>query len=272
LGFVITTILPICTQKLEHTHESDLEYYEHRYYNKLKDDYYNFKIFDSIYRCLFCYNKDYSLTDLLRYASIIAGNSCKTIKDIAKHYVLITYIQSYLNVKVDENKPLDVNIVSDKPHGVGIASEPVEGYSVTDEYVQVKSLIVTTIPPSMDFNGRTTYLFDADTKKSIDTSKSFNHPKFSFECIAHDLDASLLKQDVIYLEVTTNMTISLSLKVAAPDYGFQNITRKITAAPECGIPSPPLKPLNLQSPPPMSKKPSNQHVAISIQHVTTCLQ
>jgi len=124
----------------------------------------------------------------------------------------------------------------------------------------------------MDLNGGTTNLFDVDTKKGVHALKSFNRPKFSFVCNAHSLDASLLKQDVIYLEVTTNMTISLSLKVAAPDYGFQNITRKITAAPECGIPSPPLKPLNLQSPPPMSKKPSNQHVAISIQHVTTCLQ
>ncbi|KAK2418850.1 XH/XS domain-containing protein [Trifolium repens] len=89
-------------KKSEHTHESDLEYYERRYYNKLKDDYYNFKISDSIYRCPFCYNKDYSLTDLLRHASRIAGNSRKKIKDIAKHSVLITYIQSCLNVKDDE--------------------------------------------------------------------------------------------------------------------------------------------------------------------------
>jgi len=79
-------------QKTEHTHESDLEYYERRYYNKLKDDYYKFKISTSIYRCPFCYNKDYSLTDLLRHASRMEGNSRKTIKDIAKHSVLITYI------------------------------------------------------------------------------------------------------------------------------------------------------------------------------------
>jgi len=63
--------------------------------------------------------------------------------------------------------------------------EPVEGHFVTDEYVHVKNLIVTAVPPSMDFNGRTTYLFDAETKKSIDASKSFNHPKFSFKCNAH---------------------------------------------------------------------------------------
>ncbi|KEH18378.1 hypothetical protein MTR_8g016670 [Medicago truncatula] len=61
----------------------------------------------------------------------------------------------------------------------------VEGHPITGEYVQVKNLIVTTAPPSMDFNGGTTDLFDADTKKNIDASKSFNHPKFSFKCNAH---------------------------------------------------------------------------------------
>ncbi|PNY03896.1 putative LRR receptor-like protein kinase [Trifolium pratense] len=79
-------------RKSEHTRESDLEYYERRYYNKLKDDYYKFKISDSTYRCPFCYTKYYSLTDLLIHASRMAGNSRKTIKDIAKHSVLITYI------------------------------------------------------------------------------------------------------------------------------------------------------------------------------------
>jgi len=92
-------------RKSEYTRESDLEYCERRYYKKLKDDYYKFKISDSIYCCLFCYNKDYSLTDQLRHASRMAGNSCKTIKDIAKYYVLIMYIQRYLNVKDDKNQP-----------------------------------------------------------------------------------------------------------------------------------------------------------------------
>jgi len=95
-------------RKSEHTRESDLKYYEHRYYNKLKGDYYEFKISDSKYRCPFCYNKEYSLTDLLRHASRIASNSHKTVKDIAKHSVLITYIQRYLNVEVNKNKPPDV--------------------------------------------------------------------------------------------------------------------------------------------------------------------
>ena len=92
-------------RKSEHTRESDLKYYKRRCYNKLKNDYYRFKISDSIYCCPFCYNKDYSLTDLLRHASRIAGNSRF---DIARHSVLITYILSYLDVKVDENKQPDV--------------------------------------------------------------------------------------------------------------------------------------------------------------------
>jgi len=56
--------------KSDHTRESDLEYYERRYYKNLKDDYCKLKISDSIYRCPFCYNKDYSFTDILRHASI----------------------------------------------------------------------------------------------------------------------------------------------------------------------------------------------------------
>jgi hypothetical protein len=91
-----------------------LEYYERRYYNKLKDDYYNFKISDSIYCCPFCYNEDYSLTDLLRHASRIAGNSRKTVKDIAKHYALKMYIKRYKFddervTKEDNNRVIEEN-------------------------------------------------------------------------------------------------------------------------------------------------------------------
>lgn len=86
----------------------------------------------------------------------------------------------------------------------------------------MKNLIVTTVPPSIDFNPGTTNLLDADTKESIDTSKSFDFPNFSFECNVHSLvHASLLKQDEIYPKVTTEMTISLSQNIATPYYGFQ---------------------------------------------------
>jgi len=57
----------------------------------------------------FVYNKDYSLTDLLRHASRTVGNSRETIKDIAKHYGLIMYIQRYLNVKVNETFSIITN-------------------------------------------------------------------------------------------------------------------------------------------------------------------
>jgi hypothetical protein len=102
------------------------------------------------------------------------------------------------------------------------SAEPIKEHSVTRESVQVKNLIVTTVPLSIDFNAGTTNLLDAHTKESIDTSKSFNFPKFSFECNVHSLvHASLLKQDEIYPEVTTEMTISLSQNIATPDSGFQ---------------------------------------------------
>ena len=66
----------------------------------------------------------------------MAGNSLKMVKDIAKYSILIMYIQRYLNVKVDKNKPSDVNIASDKPLGVGIAS----GKSVNLSVANQKSL------------------------------------------------------------------------------------------------------------------------------------
>jgi hypothetical protein len=120
-------------RKSEHTLESDLEYNERRYFTKLKDDYYKFKISDFIYRSPFCYNKDYSLTDLLRHASRMAGNSRKKVKDIAKHFVSMTYIKRYLDVKVDKNKPPDVNIASDKLPDVGIVSGKSVNLSVANQ-------------------------------------------------------------------------------------------------------------------------------------------
>jgi len=141
------------------------------------------------------------------------------VKDIAKHYVLIMYIERYLNVKVNKNKPPHVNIASDKPLGVGIASgksvnlsvankkslcvnvtkgelpnmnvagsfvvimgeyikETVEGHSINGKYVQVKNLMVKSVPISMDFNCGTTDLFDAGTK--INRGLSLTSEIYSF--------------------------------------------------------------------------------------------
>ena len=99
-------------------------------------------------------------------------------------------------MSVANQKPFIINVTKGQLSNVNVANsfvptmeeyikEPVEGHYVANEYVQVKNLIVIAVPPSMDFNGGTTDLFDVDTKKSIDASKSFNHPKFSFECNVH---------------------------------------------------------------------------------------
>jgi len=128
---VCNNILTIVTyRKSKHANESDLEYYERRYYTKLKDDYYQFEISDSIYRCLFCYNKDYSLTDLLRHASRMADNSLKPIKDIARHSVLISYILRILTTLTEE---IDVARTTEV-----FPTEPVEEYSVTEPIVSVE--------------------------------------------------------------------------------------------------------------------------------------
>lgn len=118
-------------RKSKYSNESDLEYYERRYYTRLKDDYYKFEISDSIYRCPFCYNKDYSLTGLLRHAFRIAGNSCsrKMVKDIARHSVLITYILRFLT-------PLKEDIdVARTTEAFSTSVEPVEEHSVTEPIV-----------------------------------------------------------------------------------------------------------------------------------------
>ncbi|KAL5082521.1 hypothetical protein RYX36_010942 [Vicia faba] len=88
--------------------ESDLEYYQRRYFLELKDDYHKLEISDSAFRCPFCFNKDYySLTELLRHASRIAGDvHGDTVKEIAKHSALVRYLDS----KISENKSLDMNV------------------------------------------------------------------------------------------------------------------------------------------------------------------
>jgi len=63
----------------------------------------------------------------------MAGNSRKTVKDITKHFVLIMYIQRYLDVKVDKNKPPDINIASDNSPDVGIASGKSVNLSIANQ-------------------------------------------------------------------------------------------------------------------------------------------
>ncbi|RHN43583.1 putative Zinc finger-XS domain-containing protein [Medicago truncatula] len=125
-------------RKLKYADESDLEYYERRYYNKLTDDYYEIEISDSVYRCPFCYNKDYSLSDLLRHASRIADNSRKTVKDIARHSILITYILRILTTlkeEIDVARTTEAFPTSVKPVEEHSVTEPVVSIVETDEHM-----------------------------------------------------------------------------------------------------------------------------------------
>jgi len=67
------------------------------------------------------------------------------------------YIQRCLDVKVDKNKPPNVNIASDKPPVVGIASGKSAKLSVANQ----KSLGINVTKgqlPNMNVGGRFTYL------------------------------------------------------------------------------------------------------------------
>ncbi|CAK8536089.1 unnamed protein product [Lathyrus sativus] len=106
-------------RKSEHTRESDLKYYQRRYFNELKDDYYKLEISDSTFRCPFCFNKDYySLSELLRHASRIADDlHGETVKEIAKHSAL----ERYLDFRISEDKSHDRNVDTDKSPRVNVS-------------------------------------------------------------------------------------------------------------------------------------------------------
>ncbi|KAK2424965.1 protein INVOLVED IN DE NOVO [Trifolium repens] len=110
----------------QHTRESDLEYYEHRYYNDLKDDYYRLKLSGSTYRCPFCNNKDYdSLSELLRHASRITGDSHETVKESAKHSALEMYIGKdklpAVKTAQDKSAALSIAVDKDRSHNANVA-------------------------------------------------------------------------------------------------------------------------------------------------------
>ncbi|CAI8611722.1 unnamed protein product [Vicia faba] len=93
--------------------ESDLEYYQRRYFLELKDDYHKLQVSNSTFRCPFCFNKDYySMTELLRHAARIAGDlHAETVKEIAKHSAL----QRYLDFKISQDKSHDdMDVDTDK--------------------------------------------------------------------------------------------------------------------------------------------------------------
>ncbi|XP_027925740.1 factor of DNA methylation 4-like isoform X1 [Vigna unguiculata] len=91
--------------------ESDFEYYERGYYKDLKDGYYKLEISKSSYRCPFCRDNDYSLSELLRHAVRFERYSrTMRIKELAKHSALQLYIERHIGVnnrseKVAHDRP-----------------------------------------------------------------------------------------------------------------------------------------------------------------------
>lgn len=87
------------SRRSEHRPESDdFKYYEYRYYQDLKSEYYKLRISNSTYRCPFCPDKkDYSSRELFNHASRFARGSRRDgIKDIAKHSALEIYVEKYV--------------------------------------------------------------------------------------------------------------------------------------------------------------------------------
>ncbi|XP_047153670.1 factor of DNA methylation 4-like [Vigna umbellata] len=119
--------------------ESDFEYYEREYYKDLKDGYYKLEISKSSYRCPFCRENDYSLSELLKHAVRFERYSrTMRIKELAKHSALQLYIERHLGVdnrseKVADDRPRNAildgagkvvhdkseNVVNDRPVSIG---------------------------------------------------------------------------------------------------------------------------------------------------------
>ncbi|CAJ2634073.1 unnamed protein product [Trifolium pratense] len=119
--------------KSEHTRgESDLEYYERRYYKRLKDGYYTFKISDSTYRCPFCCNKDYSLSDLLRHAYRMSAN--ETLDDNQPSH------PEKLDDSADKSKPKETEVVVEPDVSVE-GEESKDENKEADEVEQVHDVI-----------------------------------------------------------------------------------------------------------------------------------
>ena len=103
----------------ERVRESDFDYYEREYYKDLKDGYYKLEISKASYRCPFCRDNDYSLSELLKHAVRFERYSrTMRIKELAKHSALQLYIERYLGVnnrseKVAHDRPK--NAVIDRP-------------------------------------------------------------------------------------------------------------------------------------------------------------
>ncbi|XP_040992286.1 factor of DNA methylation 4-like [Juglans microcarpa x Juglans regia] len=98
--------------------ETELEYYEYKYYNELKKGRPKVKFSDLVYRCPYCPGKskqDYLFKELLQHASAVITSRRRSIKEKARHLALKRYMRKYLDVKV--HSELATKTECSKPHG-----------------------------------------------------------------------------------------------------------------------------------------------------------
>ncbi|XP_018823277.1 factor of DNA methylation 4-like isoform X3 [Juglans regia] len=98
--------------------ETELEYYEYKYYNELKKGRPKVKFSDLVYRCPYCPGKskqDYLFKELLQHASAVITSRRSSIKEKARHLALKRYMRKYLDVKV--HSELATKTECSKPHG-----------------------------------------------------------------------------------------------------------------------------------------------------------
>ncbi|XP_040992288.1 factor of DNA methylation 4-like [Juglans microcarpa x Juglans regia] len=98
--------------------ETELEYYEYKYYNELKKGRPKVKFSDLVYRCPYCPGKckqDYLFKELLQHASAVITSRSRSIKEKARHLALERYMRKYLDVRV--HSELATKTECSKPHG-----------------------------------------------------------------------------------------------------------------------------------------------------------
>ncbi|KAK0605415.1 hypothetical protein LWI29_026486 [Acer saccharum] len=121
------------------TTDSDLEEYEYRQYRKLKKEYLEVKISNSVYRCPFCYGKrkrDYRFKELLEHASGVGRSRSRSRREKAQHLALENYVNRYL---VGKDRPKHATKPTSKPTSKPASkSDYREVYDHRNRYLVVK--------------------------------------------------------------------------------------------------------------------------------------
>ncbi|KAK2643022.1 hypothetical protein Ddye_024785 [Dipteronia dyeriana] len=155
--------------------ESDLEEYEYRQYRKLKKEYLEVKISNSVYRCPFCYRKrkrDYRLEELIEHASGVGRSRSRSRREKAQHLALENYVNRYLK---DRPKPtsksdyrddhrIRYHVVKDRPEtATKTTSKPAskcdyrEGYDHRNRYCVVEDQPEPATKPTSKSDYREVY-------------------------------------------------------------------------------------------------------------------